>query len=496
MDSKLVHGTIIGRRSMGRNLAFADVLPRDRSPSMKIMFVRQSFLEPSRQHQLPNDTTLQLDEPFPTKKSSIPYGARITAELIQCKNADDRVRWEVTRWKIVEHPKELAERLASLEMGEPEKRASSTIDASDDTANINKQPQHEENTTQKVIMGSGAMSCSKYLKARGEAFARANQYKVQLDESVTVADDAKNYNRVEENKETKQPATINDATPANDVDADMESEVGHGGKQAKAKRSKIFASWILETFFGVPMPLPNLTENVDGLVEDVYCKTCATDDNDTSIPTNAHVLDVAGGKGQLSVELMVQQMLPYESVCDVLISKCTIIDPLVRKGDAKQRKAKLRRARSHVHWLRQQQCVRNDADTDQDSESTERGRADPTITHLATYFTSQTFEEMQSNFTSTQDNSGSPQPTKLLLLGLHPDQCTEDILDVAIKHNLPVAIVPCCVYPDFFPSRRSSSNTPVRTYSEFLQFLMDKDERLQMTTLPFEGKNIVIYKTL
>ena len=31
---------------------------------------------------------------------------------------------------------------------------------------------------------------------------------MQLDESVTVADDAKNYNRVEENKETKQPATF------------------------------------------------------------------------------------------------------------------------------------------------------------------------------------------------------------------------------------------------------------------------------------------------
>ena len=50
--------------------------------------------------------------------------------------------------------------------------------------------------------------------------------------------------------------------------------------------------------------------------------------------------------------------------------------------------------------------------------------------------------------------------------------------------------------------RRSSSDggdatddeVPVRDHSEFLQYLLDKDESLQLATLPFEGKNIVIYR--
>lgn len=37
---------------------------------------------------------------------------------------------------------------------------------------------------------------------------------------------------------------------------------------------------------------------------------------------------------------------------------------------------------------------------------------------------------------------------------------------------------------------------PVRTYDDFLQYLMDKDSGLKMTRLPFEGKNVVIYKTV
>ena len=72
------------------------------------------------------------------------------------------------------------------------------------------------------------------------------------------------------------------------------------------------------------------------------------------------------------------------------------------------------------------------------------------------------------------------------------------------------------VYPDLFPNRRRmlsknnkrvDSNTnnaktngasliPVRSYDEFLQYLMDKDDRIQMATLPFEGKNKVIYKII
>jgi len=57
----------------------------------------------------------------------------------------------------------------------------------------------------------------------------------------------------------------------------------------------------------------------------------------------------------------------------------------------------------------------------------------PDIKHLA----------MEFNTTSFQQHIQQTSSPKLLL-GLHPDQCTEDILDVALEHNLSVAIVPCC----------------------------------------------------
>ena len=56
------------------------------------------------------------------------------------------------------------------------------------------------------------------------------------------------------------------------------------------------------------------------------------------------------------------------------------------------------------------------------------------------------------------------------------------------------------VFPDLFPTRQMVSkdgeDTPVRSYDDFLQYLLDKDSGLQMTTLPFDGKNKVIYKVV
>ena len=41
---------------------------------------------------------------------------------------------------------------------------------------------------------------------------------------------------------------------------------------------------------------------------------------------------------------------------------------------------------------------------------------------------------------------------------------------------------------------RDATLVPVRNYEDFLQYLLAKDDRLKMVTLPFEGKNKVIYK--
>ena len=97
-----------------------------------------------------------------------------------------------------------------------------------------------------------------------------------------------------------------------------------------------------------------------------------------------------------------------------------------------------------------------------------------------------------------------------ILVGLHPDECTEDIVDVALQYNKPFAIVPCCVFTGFFPLRvlpprrrnedddngqqqEQEQPRPVRTYEDFIEYLLLKNGNIQSHTLPFEGRNIVLY---
>ncbi|KAL9182099.1 hypothetical protein ACHAXT_012442 [Thalassiosira profunda] len=482
MMPRAIEGVIFGRRSLGRKLAFADVAlsndglsafddtdgcggeSSEEGRQIRLVFVRQSFLGPLDSSLLleGEDTSYAhiLDEPFPTKMSSLPYGAAFTAQLGRCqqvpsKDGSGRLEhvWEVSKWKIREHPRELAEQSASLEQRAP------------------------------LETGSGAMSCSNYLKARKEAHQLAQRHKIYLTQAKGGAANASIVSPGDRNGEKEsKPSKANNELTATDL-----SDIHHGGKQAKAKRARIFASWVLETFFGS-------RGSADGdLVDGMFCQPCSIDAEDSTGPSmqNVHVLDIAGGKGQLSLELVAQQMASMSS-----IRKCTIIDPLVRKGDEKQRQARLKRARSRVEWLRQerQNEMSSISNTDADNGNM-RLPPDVSIEHLAACFTVESFPQLKTKLAEDQT---------LMLLGLHPDQCTEDILDAALEHNLSVAVVPCCVFPDLFPSRRMlprrandvdhSGNASVRTYDDFLQYLLAKDDGLQMTTLPFAGKNKVIWR--
>ena len=41
-----------------------------------------------------------------------------------------------------------------------------------------------------------------------------------------------------------------------------------------------------------------------------------------------------------------------------------------------------------------------------------------------------------------------------LIIGMHPDQATESIVNMAIKYQKPFAVVPCCVFSQENPHRR------------------------------------------
>lgn len=82
-----------------------------------------------------------------------------------------------------------------------------------------------------------------------------------------------------------------------------------------------------------------------------------------------------------------------------------------------------------------------------------------------------------------------------LLVGMHPDEATEPIVDAAIRHGKPFAVLPCCVFPTAFPFRRLASGKPVTTYADFLVYLRDKDPHtIELGRLPVEGRNCVVFR--
>jgi hypothetical protein len=86
--------------------------------------------------------------------------------------------------------------------------------------------------------------------------------------------------------------------------------------------------------------------------------------------------------------------------------------------------------------------------------------------------------------------------TASAIIALHPDEATGEIVRVAVSQKIPFVIVPCCVFCRLFPDRRKPSNNQVvSTYEDMLDYIQEQDASVQMTELPFEGKNTVLWST-
>jgi hypothetical protein len=79
-----------------------------------------------------------------------------------------------------------------------------------------------------------------------------------------------------------------------------------------------------------------------------------------------------------------------------------------------------------------------------------------------------------------------------LIFGMHPDQATEHIIDYALLYNISFAVVPCCVFARENPSRIINGN-PVVSYNDYIDYLMNKDKRIQKCFLKFDGRNQCLF---
>lgn len=80
-----------------------------------------------------------------------------------------------------------------------------------------------------------------------------------------------------------------------------------------------------------------------------------------------------------------------------------------------------------------------------------------------------------------------------VFVGLHPDQATEPIVDVALSLQKPFAVVPCCVFPTENPQRKLADGSPVVSYEDFITYLRAKHPEIQVEFLPLCGANQVVY---
>ena len=84
-----------------------------------------------------------------------------------------------------------------------------------------------------------------------------------------------------------------------------------------------------------------------------------------------------------------------------------------------------------------------------------------------------------------------------LVVGFHPDQATDACIDLAHVLDVPFCVCPCCVFPAEFTHRRTIDGKPVKHYDDLLRYLERKDSRIQRATLKFPetttARNIVLY---
>jgi len=257
------------------------------------------------------------------------------------------------------------------------------------------------------------------------------------------------------------------------------------GRDRNVSRSRIFRTWLENTF------------------------------TKERLSQGAGIMDVAGGKGELSWELMGYGEMP-----------ATIVDPrpldIVRmmKGLTANKIVRLRRESSSTVLDQTQLPLAVTAVL-------------PLPKHVRCWFdypfgSSKDSSLMDKNIATYHEDdlqSNSGEEKKLLALaqecssvvGMHADQATEAIVDFGLASGKPFAVVPCCVFPEMFPHRRLKSGDgvvggdkktkktkttrknkknkkndgAVRTYKEFCTYLEEKGASL--ARLEFPGRNVVVY---
>lgn len=217
----------------------------------------------------------------------------------------------------------------------------------------------------------------------------------------------------------------------------------HNGetKQVKSHRSSIFAEWLIATF-GMEL-------------------------------LGRGVIDIAGGRGDLSFELSVKRGIP-----------CTVVDPrCVGEELVPCAWPDWQLSRSQRLWLQ--------------ANVPELRGFEACQAYVASCQLSQcravignNWREKWCRWSQVVDGAG-------IIIGMHPDQATGGAVELACAFELPFAVVPCCTFSDDFPDRILGTGPDahcVRTHEDLVAWLQLVSPASEKDFLPFRGKNVVVFR--
>lgn len=267
----------------------------------------------------------------------------------------------------------------------------------------------------------------------------------------------------------------------------------HQDKNPHGLRAMIFSQWIYKEF------LPKIISSTSASAQS------SASPIDYS---NLLILDIAGGKGEISLFLSRGYGIPT-----------TVVEPNVRK----QPKYWLTRRRILMHKHGFFNNNNNDHDDDEkeenedhveedenegenedeDEDKDEKEKVEEEQKKIK-FGKSWPYPNCAPSFIPTLLDDHFIEQYKYLLsrvtlvIGLHPDEATEPICDVALKLGKPFAVVPCCVFSHENRHRKLSTGESVSTTKHLIQYLCEKDTsqfggKIKTDYLPFEGKNEVVY---
>jgi len=242
----------------------------------------------------------------------------------------------------------------------------------------------------------------------------------------------------------------------------------HGARNQH--KMKHFCKWLLDTFpdetsqCAAAAAAAAVNEIDDNNVDN-------DDDDDESNIRRNHILDVAGGKGELAARLC---MCHGRRVC--------MVDP--RQANIAHCFASAVLPKIPKKWQERLQAQR--AVNPEFISDTVSKRFRQLVMPLDEY-TLSTCADLQQ---AVQQAA--------LLVGMHADGATEAIVELALQHGTPFVVVPCCVFPNLFHERRvvtkqQGVSVPVRTHEQFCEYLLQKHPGFQSEILPFDGRNIAIW---